>query len=277
MYERQIEPSQPGSRRSSYKGSRSSSRSLHATDDIPVAMNGSTTSRRESLVGSNVDSLDRQRELSSSVDLDQGIGLPGYVGKMSDVSWMQRIRVYLVGFPSLCEPGIGILDINIQAITTANIGYYVDDQDLLAVDEDCLDPEQLPNWHAALVLTEAYFQAVQGPFRFVERNPFLDTLRQVFDRKSGGAPLTWPQRHWLALANIMWAVASKWLTVSGFDQPEFPVPEARRILESHLVYYARARSLGLDHRIQLDHPGLELVQGMALLGFYLLTNGSVHR
>lgn len=47
--------------------------------------------------------------------------------------------------------------------------------------------------------------------------------------------------------------------------------------DTHQDYYARARALGLDHRVVFDHPDIDQVQGMGLLSLYLLFNGSVTR
>lgn len=75
----------------------------------------------------------------------------------------------------------------------------------------------------------------------------------------------------------MWAVGARWIKLVGLDKRAVPDHGAGLTVEDQLVYYARARALGLDHRMQLEHPSVELVQGMAILGFYLLSNGSVHR
>ena len=48
-------------------------------------------------------------------------------------------------------------------------------------------------------------------------------------------------------------------------------------LHNHIEFYARARALGLDHRVVFDHPVLEQIQSLGLLGFYLYINGSIAR
>ena len=40
---------------------------------------------------------------------------------------------------------------------------------------------------------------------------------------------------------------------------------------------ARARALGLDHRMLFQHPDVEMTQAIGVLGFYLLINGSIQR
>ena len=151
------------------------------------------------------------------------------------------------------------------------------EQDTDEIPEDYIDPHVIPSWNVAQVLTEAYFHSIQGSFRFVERTEFFQNLREVYDTVAGRVAPGWPQRRTLALANVMWAVGSRWIELAGLNDRHVPDHGKELVVEDQLVYYARARSVGLDHRMQLEHPSLEVVQGMAVLGFYLLSNGSVHR
>ena len=70
---------------------------------------------------------------------------------------------------------------------------------------------------------------------------------------------SWAERRWLALANLIWSTGSKWLEISQLVIPNFA--------EHHPVYYARARTLELDHRILFDHPEIERIQGIGFLHF----------
>lgn len=124
------------------------------------------------------------------------------------------------------------------------------------------------------MLTEAYFHSIQGAFRFVERDQFLQDLKRVYNDST---TLDWPRRRTLALANVMWAIGAKWMDLTHIDRQPVLHNGGIPLIESHLMYYARARALGLDHRMQIDHPSLDMVQGLAVLSFYLLSNGSIHR
>lgn len=70
-------------------------------------------------------------------------------------------------------------------------------------------------------------------------------------------------------ANIVWAAGASWLQWAQLSHLTNH--------ESHLIYYARARALGLDHRVPFDHPDLDLVEEMGVLAAYLLADGSVSR
>lgn len=177
---------------------------------------------------------------------------------------MQRAREYLIKRPRSSGDIVrATLDEHAQAAQT--LTYYMDDTNLLSIDEDHVDPLEWPPYHVALILSEAYFHATRGVFHFILREQFLDMLAKT---AAQSAHPSWRERRWLAVANIVWAIGAKWLYLVKLDH-NFP--------DSHLVYYARARALGLDHRIHFDHPDVEMVEGIGLLSFYLLVNGSISR
>ena len=208
----------------------------------------------------------RQGELQYVVDLNHGAGMTGYVGGMSEVSWMQRAREYLLGSSSAGTsyetPSQGA-PYSAQAF---DLTYFMDGADLLSVDEDQLVSEPLPPTAAALMLSEAYFHAIQGAFQFVERDWFLRELEKLL---KGTEQPSWAQRRTLGLVNIVWAVGAKWLQLTQLS--------GQTLAADHLTYYARARALGLDHRMLFEHPDVEMTQAIGVLGFYLLINGSIQR
>lgn len=219
---------------------------------------------RESKVGSEVGSPGRQQELPHITSLNHGAGLAGYVGKLSEASWMQRVREVLMGHAPLLQPDVNANRFDYHILQAMDLTYLMDDEDLLEMGEEEISPYQVPPMASAVILTEAYFHSLGGAFRFVDRETFLNELLAE-TRK----PSEWPNRRLLALANMMWALGAKFLEITGLDK--------NGVSEGHSVYYARARALGLDHRIHLDHPNMQLVQGTGLLAFYLMTNGSLQR
>ena len=218
----------------------------------------------EARAPSQVGSPGHMQELPHITNLDHGEGLAGYVGKLSEASWMQRCREHLLGNAPLLQPDVNANWFDSHVLQTMDLKYFMDDQELLSTGEETILPYQLPPLKLGLLLTEAYFHCLQGAFRFVEREEFVADFISESMRTT-----EWPNRHFLALANIVWAVGAKWLELTQLDRHD--------VLEGHSVYYARARALGLDHRIHLDHPNLQLVQGTGLLGFYLMVNGSMQR
>jgi hypothetical protein len=211
-----------------------------------------------------VGSPGNQDFLSHTVDLDHGAGAAGYIGKLGEASWIERAH-NLLSNAKQSQQGTHMTKLAVT--TAAQFSYFMDDDDLLGVDEDDVNALFWPDEVTTLVLTEAYFHAMQGLFGFVVRDVFL---QEVADFNHRQTPLNWDQRTWLGLANLVWAIASKWLQMAELSAHGIRI-------ENHLVYYARARALGLDHRLTFDHPTIQGIQALGLLSFYLFLNGSITR
>lgn len=197
-----------------------------------------------------------------SIDL-RGNGTVGFVGKISELSWIARACSYL-DYSSTLE--ISMKETIDDHYSATQFNYYTDDDNLLSIDEDNVDALHWPGDVTVKILSEAFFHALHGIFDSFSREQFLTDL-DGFLRSTH--PLSWDQRRWLGVANLTWAIGSKWMNLSMLnDDPT---------IESHLVYYARARALGIDHRIMLDHPGLQGVRALGLLSVYLFINGSINK
>lgn len=233
----------------------------------PQSLQSPSTVGGEKSAASSIGSPGRQGELTRVVDLDSGSGAAGFVGKMSDVSWIQRVRDYLEAeeVPARgLDQTLALFDRHTQSAKEAT--YFMDEDNLLSIDEDLVNGQQWPPFQVSLILAEAYFHSVQGAFHFLIKEEFMKSLLRF---PYGKPMLTWAERSWLGIANLVWAIGSKWLQMTQLD--------SQNSLDSHLIYYARARALGLDHRILFDHPDVERIQAIGLLSFYLLVNGSISR
>lgn len=201
-------------------------------------------------------------DLTYVAHLEQGAGAAGYIGKISDISWIARAY----HFCTASDPTTANDD-ELEGPSVAQYSYFMDEANLLSVDEDYIDPYEQPDDLATQILSGAYFHSVEGVFDFVSRESFLQGLAsyQVENRRS-----TWEARRWLGMANLIWAVASRWLSAAKLDLDSMKI-------EHHTTYYARARALGTDHRVMFDHLDFQGVQSLGILSFYMLINGSVHR
>ncbi|OCT47859.1 fungal specific transcription factor domain-containing protein [Cladophialophora carrionii] len=251
----------------------SSSQSQSHTEPSIIQQTSSTrgparagTASGENKAGSSVGSPGRQGELPRVVSLNSGGGASGFVGKMSEISWIQRAFETVRGYRDDNPGRVHAAEMDVNIATTTDFIYFMDDTNVLAVDEDYVDPYHWPAKESVVLLSEAFFHAMQGTFHFVLREQFL---QQAYQFSATGQNLSWSKRRWLALANLVWAIGSKWLQITKLDESSSN--------EDHLIYYARARALGLDHRVLFDHPDIERVQGIGLLAFYLLINGSITR
>lgn len=222
----------------------------------------------EKHVSATVGSPGAQDQLSEAVDLGKGTGAAGFMGKMSEVSWIQRAKEHLLAMPLSPDVAIETMQVQYDHHTrdARDSNYFRDDVDLLSIDEDHVSALEMPPPDLSFLLAEACFHAIQGAFAFVHRERFLEALAH-FPRKKTG--LSHHEIQWLALANLVFALGAKWLQQTN--------PDGRHTVYNHLEFYARARALGLDHRVVLDHPVLEQIQALGLLAFYLFVNGSIFR
>lgn len=231
-----------------------SSRFLTSSDQTPGG---------EHYVDATVGSPGRQDMLTHGIGMGRGRGTVGFIGKISEVSWIARAYTYLVSPPDSHSSGQETASHRDFAI---QLSYFMDDENLLSIDEDYVDAYHWPGDTNARILGEAFFHALYGIFHSLSREEFLEEL-QGFPRNQ--MSLSWDQRRWLALTNMMWAIGSKWLHQAMLNGDSG--------IENHLVYYARARALGIDHRIMLHDQGFHDVKALTMLSFYLFTNGSVTR
>ena len=148
----------------------------------------------------------------------------------------------------------------------------MDEANLLAVDEESVDPMEMPPLSVGTALAESYFETVHSSFPLVDREAFMDVLVNRFHIRP---PLSWNERRWLSVANIIFAIGAKWMYLTRLQTDERSEPHIGP--GDHIVYYARARSLGLDHRLIMDHPMVEQIQALGILGLYLIVNHQISR
>jgi hypothetical protein len=204
-----------------------------------------------------------QDSLAHSVDMSCNRGPIGFIGKISEISWIARVHSYLVA-PADQNPETQAQPSELKSAT--DFSYYMDDDNLLSLDEDFVNPLHWPDDVTAQILFEAFSHCLHGIFDCFPRERVLAEL-DGFPRNRSA--LSWNQRRWLATTNLMWAIGAKWLQRAMLnDDPR---------MENHLMYYARARALGLDHRVLIENPGLQGINSLGMLSFYLFINGSISR
>jgi hypothetical protein len=211
--------------------------------------------------------MDRVAPLAS---LGIGSGASGYIGKSSEISWLQRALEHMSSQDGDFDHALTELKENHPQ--GSPLDYHMDEADLLAVDEESVDPMELPPLPIATVLAESYFETVHGSFPLIDKDIFMDTLVRRFHSRP---PLSWEGRRWLSVANIIFAIGAKWMYLTRPFRAASGVPNVGP--GDHIVYYARARSLGLDHRLIMDHPLLEQIQALGVLGLYLIVNHQISR
>ena len=219
----------------------------------------------ETTTSACVGSPGAQDKLSSVVNLGSGAGASGYVGKTSEISWIQRCREILHR-KSPVGATISQRDLDLHSLRAQDLNYHMDDTVLLSVDEDRVEVLGWPSSKSATALSQAFFDSLHCVFPFIDRDQYYDAMQRF---PCGRPGLSWDERRWLSMANLVFGLGSKWLYLAE--------SETECGSQDHLMYYARARALGLDHRLLFDHPTLEQVQALGLLALYLFVNNSIAR
>lgn len=226
---------------------------------------------------SDVASPSGQGDLTKVVDLALGRGLSGFLGKTSAIAWIYRAWQLCTNaeefdekrqLQTLTDLTNEEWDFGDNATASAeSFAYFMDEEDILSVDEDFVEPFQLPKDEVAILLTETYFQFTRGMSYLVDRAQFLKKLSTYIGQDTSKSSFS--DRVFLMKANMLWSFSAKWL--------ELILPSCFQDVEPHHNYYARARALGLDHRVPFDHPNLDMIESSGVLAMYLLMNGSISK
>lgn len=180
----------------------------------------------------------------------------GFVGEHSEIAWMYRLKKIL---HRVHQGQLG-KSLDRDYVTTAN--YFIDDTEVTVLDDVDLSQRPLPA--VADRLVESYFHTVHPCFPIVNKVTFLGQYKSFYS-----APSVRPGKRWLAILNLVFAIATKYGNGSLGD----PETDA----DHHTIYFSRAWKLSMGDVALLDHPNLQQVQVEGLSAFYLMAVGQANR
>lgn len=240
--------SSPGGERAS-TGSQSSSATPQDKDSCIDEVSSS----------SSIGSLDAIDRVDEDLNRTARSRATGYMGKNSEVTWMQRLRketeqrVQKLPGTYNAKPG-GELAIH-------SMNYHLDDLDISVP-----GPVQvywMPPRPVADKLFEDYLETVHPFFPIISRTLFRAQYRTFFESAAR------PGDKWLAILNLIFAMSAKHaqLTQAPWHGDD----------NDHLVYLTRARILSMNGDALFSHPDLQQVQVEGLVAFYLLASDQINR
>ncbi|KAJ9301169.1 transcriptional regulator family: Fungal Specific TF [Paecilomyces variotii] len=188
----------------------------------------------------------------------------GFVGTYSDTSWMQKLKRDIHEESNSTVPVSSQIPsgANDESYSVASVSYFLDDIELSVAGD--IDPYQLPSQAVADKLLNSYFNVVHPTFPIVGKVTFMHQYRLFYSK-----PSVRPGNKWLAILNLIFALAAKYTTL---------IEETWRGPDSdHFVYFTRACQLSINKAPLLAHPDLQQVQVEGLMSFYFLTIGQVNR
>lgn len=215
----------------------------------------------------------------------------GYMGKNSEVAWIQRVAQQLAreasAEPSRILPAGPRSDKSHSEASGMSAKNYVDSIALATKNDDeyqfetptyhlddlsvsiaggQINPFYLPPKETADELLNAFFSTVYPTFPIVLKKLFMAQYDAFF--QSFFPPAS--SKRWLAMLNLMFAIGSMYGRLTNADWKEESEIE-------HLKYFARARVLSLDEGSILEVPDLQQVQVVGLAAIYLIASNQTNR
>jgi hypothetical protein len=180
----------------------------------------------------------------------------GFMGENLEMAWLYRLKRDLD--QDCPTPASG----NPDRPSIPHLNYSRDNGEICIFKN--VDTSHRPPVELADMLVDKYFQVVHPSFPVIGKEVFLRQYRFLYSNVN-----VRPGKRWLAVLNLIFAVASKYSLLAE----NHPLVKA----EEDLVFFARAWRLSIGNMAPLDHPNLQQVQVEGLASFYLLTLGQVDR
>ncbi|PYH49250.1 putative C6 transcription factor [Aspergillus saccharolyticus JOP 1030-1] len=181
----------------------------------------------------------------------------GFIGEHSEIAWLYRLKRFLRRSDPDTE--------NSNGDSIASVSFYLDDSEIPLVKD--VDPLQRPPFEVAKQLLDTYFKVVHASFPIV-RKSFIMRQNTLYYSSPVG-PGVGPGRKWLAMLNLIFAIAAKYTYRLSIN--------AEGSLDDSVVYFARAQKLGIMGTVLLEHPDAQQVQVEGLMSFYLMSIGQMNR
>ncbi|CAG7950934.1 unnamed protein product [Penicillium salamii] len=184
----------------------------------------------------------------------EGQGM-GFVGEHSEIAWLCRLKQDLDQTISASHGKL----LYQPFISSAN--YYQEDNQILIGEE--IDPMKQPPQQTADRLVAIYFYYLHSSFPIIGELTFLNQYRSF--RSDSNAR---PGRRWVAILNLVFAIASRHEALLVHTQSKDYL---------HPAYFARAWKLTMGSTAVLEQQSLQSIQIYGLLGLYFFSTGQVNR
>lgn len=210
---------------------------------------------------SSIGSLEAIERVEEDLNRTEDTRATGYMGKNSEVTWMQRLRREAEQ-RSKKEAGTYEPDPDNESdYALHSMSYHLDDMDISVPGP--IQVYRMPPRELADKLFDDYLTSVHPFFPIISRPLFCAQYRTFFDQTAR------PGDKWLAILNLIFAIAAKH---AHLKQASWRGEE-----HDHLVYLTRARILSMNGDVLFSHPDLQQVQVEGLISFYLLASDQINR
>jgi hypothetical protein len=233
----------------------------------------------EGSISARIGSVGSIDQINEDFNRNEKVRATGYLGKTSDVAWAQRLMKKEAEGSDTVDGQQDGVDFGEDYIDMSQSGgldpspgqaqqeegiskytYHLDDMDL--IDPAQVDENQVPPEDTMDFLFQTYLDSVHPSFPIIGRLNFKDQLRRFAD------PTRTPAM-WRTILNLVFAIAAKYAHLVHL--------ELRGDERDHLIYFTRARKLGMNSESLLAQPELQRVQIAGLMSFYLMSINQINR
>ncbi|GLB05261.1 hypothetical protein AtubIFM57258_011299 [Aspergillus tubingensis] len=208
---------------------------------------------------SSIGSLDAIDRVEEDVNRTPSSRATGYMGKNSEVTWMQRVRME-AEHRARKLPGPYEAE-HEGEFAIHSVNYHLDDMDISVPGP--VHVYWMPPRKVADKFFEDYLDTVHPFYPIISRTLFRAQYKTFFESAAR------PGDKWLAILNMIFAISAKHahLTRAPWRGDE----------NDHLVYLTRARILSMNGDVLFSHPDLQQVQVEGLIAYYLLASDQINR
>jgi hypothetical protein len=228
-----------------------------------ISDEGGAESDVSATVGST-GALDKTLEDFAANDKSRGTG---FMGKNSEITWLQRLNQEnkfgessSINLTPDAAKGAESSYEGEDNITVSQASYHLDDFAMPSL--DAVDAYELPTSDTANHLFDTYLSRVHPTFPIIGKSTFTTQFRRFMAGQL-------PGEKWLAVLNLIFAISARY---SHLVRAEWRGDE-----RDHLVYFSRARLLGLNGDTLFQHADLQQIQVSGLMALYLLCTNQVNR
>ncbi|KAJ5226286.1 hypothetical protein N7468_007511 [Penicillium chermesinum] len=224
---------------------------------------------------SSVVRLDLIEHTDEDFNRDETSRATGFIGKASEINWLQKLskevnsecEAWSAGMSNsgddngLPSPTLTPRPENPSDALMASTNYYLDDLEISSANK--VDAYEVPSKEVATKLLNAYLASVHPSFPIIGISTFVSQFQVFFSQ-----PSLKPGNRWLAILNLIFAIAAKYAQLTDADWKEDD--------DGHCLYFSRAKSLSLEDQL-LHHPDLQQLQVEGLACFYMVSSGHINR
>ncbi|PYH86493.1 hypothetical protein BO82DRAFT_325641 [Aspergillus uvarum CBS 121591] len=227
--------------------------SVEQKDLSDVSTSHSTTA------SSSAASLHDFATLNEDINRDERSRATGYIGRGSEIAWMQKLSEELNKLSFSSESPQPQQETIFEDDMTS-LSYHLDHFSFPNLSPG--DPQALPTRACSDQLISIYLARVDPSFPLLNRTLFLSQCQHAFTKSEP------PRRKWLIILNLIYAIGAKYMQLSEKNWTD---------AIDDRTFLSRAIALNADSSLLGEHADLQQVQIWVLYSIYLLASAQVNR